>query len=115
MICKNVKKCCEKPCYVHAHCNECRIESDSSNIVCQERKRRYNLKNSSGYNIVKFHMDGGVIIDEPSMPKCDYMLYVKDDRCPMVRFVELKGKDIHHAVEQIYSTLKFFRQDFKKT
>lgn len=52
-------------------------------------------------------VDGGIIRD--NIKKCDYMIYDKIDK--HIYFIELKGKNIDDAFEQIYNTQRLLFVD----
>lgn len=72
-------------------------------IVLKEHqeKREYRLENKSGKDIVVYRIDGG-LIDDNNVLKCDYGLFTEDN---VLYFVELKGADYIHALEQLLSTV----------
>lgn len=76
-------------------------------VVCQEKGRKYVLTNKSRSNILKIHVDGFLINEKC---RCDYAVDVSDG--DKVFLVELKGKNKEHAFEQLYKTLKYFREHF---
>lgn len=79
---------------------------------CEENGMRYILENA-GYELLQLHIDGGVISEpEASMVnKCDFSLGVKDQvkegkKENTLLLIELKGKDVLHAIKQIEETLE---------
>lgn len=102
MICDKLDECCSNENYVCANQEKCIVYKDCrKNAVCQERNKRYNLVNEEGYGITLYHVDGGVISDESDVQKCDFLYVVYDQQNPTAIFVELKGKDVYHAIRQI--------------
>ena len=94
-------------------CCVCRRESNEPKITCQENKRTYSLINDQNNVVINFLIDGGVISDEDEIRKCDRLYYVHDENGNSVIFIELKGKKIVHALDQLYATANLFRDCFK--
>ncbi len=112
MICREVSSCRNKKKRINDRCEFCRYESTDSNITRQEKRKRYNLiNNGCQQTVVVFHVDGGMIVNEKNTRKCDYIYYVCTPRRIAV-FIELKGKDVKHALEQIDSTMQLYNRDF---
>ncbi len=106
MICDKLYECCSNEKYICANKNGCVVFRDCrSNAVCEEKGKRYNLVNDKGYTVILFHVDGGMISGEPDVKKCDFLYVVNDQEKPTAIFVELKGKDIYHAVRQVKETI----------
>lgn len=84
-------------------------------IACSERGKSYTLDQSQEYprhEIIQLHMDGGVISnpEASTVSKCDYVVLIKEGAASTggkrtAILIELKGKEIHHALEQIMATL----------
>jgi hypothetical protein len=69
-------------------------------VVCKDKgngKTRYIYENRSNDFLSKYRIDGGLIADGDS--KCDFLLLNCNKRHSY--FIELKGSDIIHAIEQI--------------
>lgn len=102
MICDKLYECCTNENHVCANRKGCVVYKDfRKNAVCEERSKRYNLVNEEGYMVALHHVDGGMISGESDVHKCDFMYVVYDPGNPTAIFVELKGKDIYHAIRQI--------------
>ena len=89
------------------------------NAKCDEKGKSYMLENIHGaYKIMSIRIDDGVVIVDKNTPaglsKCDYLFLIDVDKAPIAILIELKGKDINHAVEQIDSTLDIL-SDYLKT
>ena len=66
-------------------------------ITSQENGRKHIAYNTDGrYEVRHYKLDGNIIKNERC---CDYLLV--NDSCKHVYYIELKGRDISHAVEQI--------------
>lgn len=76
---------------------------DRKIVVLREPKesREYRLENKSGKELVVYQIDGGVITCN-SVIKCDFGVFTEDNE---LIFVELKGSDYIHALEQIIGTI----------
>ena len=115
MICDNLYECCENKqfiCKNKINCIEYRDSRDQA--VCTEKGKRYNLINDKKFEIALFHMDGGIVCCEENEPKCDYLYIVYDQQCPTAIFVELKGKDIRHAINQLKKSIDRYGLGLKK-
>ena len=75
-------------------------------ISVKENGRRYILKFDKERYCVSFLVDGGIIT---TGVRCDKLIVVRlgdtSDSREAEIFVELKGKDIKHAIEQLEATL----------
>ncbi len=80
---------------------------------CDDKGKSYILDQSDQfprYEILKLCIDKGVITDPEAgtVNKCDYALLIRDaitDKRGTAILVELKGKDIRHALKQLRETL----------
>ncbi len=115
MICRDLKDCCEREQFVCAYKKECIVYKDfRQQATCEERNKRYNLINDRNCKIALFHMDGGIVRNEKDEQKCDYLYIVHDQKCPTAIFVELKGKNIHHAVEQLRASINRYGTELNR-
>ena len=55
--------------------------------------------------IALLHIDGGMIYGETNVSKCDFLYIIYDPDNPTAVFVELKGRDVSHAVQQLKETI----------
>lgn len=74
-----------------------------SKVVVEENKKKYELINDQHEKVGCFHVDGGMIKSKGSV-KCDNLLI--DINSKVAVFVELKGTDLKHALEQVDATMK---------
>ncbi len=108
MRCKQVKQCyeqLEKSGHKAVSCTNSRCLSSydkRKNVIVQENKKKYTLIND-GDDIAVYHVDGGMI-DEQNEIKCDYLILAMKHHKAI--FVELKGTDLKHGLQQIYETLQ---------
>ncbi|MCF0219201.1 MAG: hypothetical protein HUK14_05405 [Muribaculaceae bacterium] len=86
-----------------------------------ENKRTMRFKNNSKKTCFKVRVDGGVISQTAKRPKCDSLLVVGKpviiienevektlydiDSREQEHFVELKGTDVSHGIEQLEATI----------
>lgn len=124
MICNRLKECIEDEIHgnaVHVCTNRkdnCMESADRrSQVKCEEHQRKYVLKNTKGNFVICYKVDGGMIVEDKSVPpelrKCDYLYVVLDrERHVDVIMTELKGIDVGKALEQLYRTLKLFPDTF---
>lgn len=109
MICDNLQECCADEQYACENKENCIVYRDfRPQAVCEEKGKRYNLLNDKHCKIALFHMDGGIVCGEKNVSKCDFLYIVYDQSCPTAIFVELKGKDIRHAVDQLKASIDRF-------
>lgn len=99
-----------------AHCTNqkiCIVYKDKrKNVSCKEKSKIYTLLNDIPCVITLYHVDGGIFYNDASTLKCDYMLYVDDKKDPTVLLIELKGKNLLHALKQIDNTDKKITGNF---
>ncbi len=91
----------------------CETEGTNQKTVISKDKKnsisRHTLSNKSGSTIYQYQLDGGIIKKSPeNLPKCDFIVEVCADAHNRVFFIELKGKDIAHAFEQLSGTVELF-------
>ena len=97
---------------------DCTFCSRGKQISVQEKKRKYILQNPLEQKVCRVRIDG-CVIQSQAQAKCDYLITVckpEDNNAQSdisssgdVYFVELKGKDIIRAVEQLTETIKYFQ------
>lgn len=76
------------------------------NLSVGENGKKYSLTMSQGYMSAVYGVDGGIINDKTTI-RCDKLILIEtaSDKWSEV-FVELKGQDIPHAIEQLESSLQ---------
>lgn len=83
-------------------------------IVERENGKKYSLEVSDNKASVSYQVDGNIIKEGE---KCDKLILVKynEDEWAEI-FIELKGVDVPHAIEQLLTTLKepIFRHSSNK-
>ena len=79
---------------------------------CAENGKSYVLsKGGYSFNVLCMHIDGGVI-DDNTCDKCDYALFLQDgveESKGRAIYIELKGKNTEHAIDQLISTIDKFK------
>lgn len=120
MICNKLSECAQQQFSGNsiARCSnnnsaKCVASSDKrSEVMCSEKQKKYSLENTMRNHIISYKMDGGIIVVDKSVPegtcKCDY-LYVTDGDNPYAILIELKGKNVSHALCQIKESLCLFK------
>ncbi len=88
---------------------ECTRKTKDSIVQVEENGRRFYIKNQARkqfciVKIDKCYQIAGI--------KCDYLIYYPEKEICM--FIELKGKDLKHAVAQLTATIKNLRKNCKK-
>lgn len=107
---------CQSPCQDKMKQEECIEFLDRRpRPSCKEKGKTYSLDQSQEYpkhEVMMLHIDGGAITNPEAgtVDKCDYALWVKDGiqkerKRGTAILIELKGKDIRHAVRQVMETL----------
>jgi len=91
----------------HTNCSEGKL------IVVEENKRKYILQNPSKKKVCKVRIDGGVIPNQ-TQRKCDYLMIVCESKSvneqeSSIYFIELKGRDLISAVEQLTQTIEYLQ------
>nr|WP_300816380.1 hypothetical protein [uncultured Acetatifactor sp.] len=107
---------CQSPCQDKSRQKGCIEFLDCrSKPSCTEKGKTYTLDQSQEYpkhEVMMLHIDGGAITNPEActVDKCDYALWVKDGlqrdrKKDTAILIELKGKDVRHAVRQVMETL----------
>lgn len=82
----------------------CNVLSAHKIVVVSENRREFRIDNSSLFKINKVTVDACYIT---AGLRCDYLFEViEHDAINKVCYVELKGTDIKHAVQQLAATIK---------
>lgn len=81
---------------------ECLVSVDTrKELVMEENGRKFRVINGSGSNLIHYQIDGCVQV---AGKKCDKGLAIEEANT--LYLVELKGKDLRSAAEQILATLE---------
>lgn len=109
MVCNQVSKCYNNQQLSCRRKKNCR-QLSGLQLVCRDKgsPREYRLTNDTGVNIVRYHVDGGIYYDEDNTKKCDFLLIVGSAKSKFV-FVELKGGDVAHGMDQLTATITRLR------
>lgn len=76
-------------------------------FVSSEHTKRHIAHNLNHNSIYQYRVDGDLITHEKQL-RCDFLLENEDTK--RVYFIELKGSDLIHAVEQVENTIRLFSQ-----
>ncbi len=87
-------------------CNEC---SSKSIFSKKEKSKKIIIKNVSRVRINEVKVDKCLIEDEL---KCDWLYEIECDELEKIYYVELKGKDINHALKQIINTIDYCEKNY---
>lgn len=79
---------------------------DRKNISISENRKKYLLHNDLRNNMAVFHVDGAMVQDKNTI-KCDNL--VLDTIGMKAIFVELKGTNLAHALQQINQTIDMMK------
>ena len=71
----------------------------------KKEKREYRGNNPNRLFLTTYRIDGGLVKDDGM--KCDYAIYSETDN---LYFVELKGGDYSHALDQLQHTIQLLLQ-----
>jgi hypothetical protein len=85
--------------------SKCEEINSNSKIVINDSsggKSKLRLKNSKRRKVRIIKVDNCVIEDTA---RCDYVIEIPMDNIKVVLFIELKGKNIEHGIEQLEKTL----------
>ena len=83
--------------------NSCNSTNKNKIISVSENRRVFKIYNKSLFTINKVRVDGCYLTNGR---KCDYLFEIVDENVKEVFYVELKGKHIEDAIEQLEATLK---------
>lgn len=83
----------------------CITETTQSNLKFEENKSKIVFINSSREKVACIQVDGCAI---QSGVRCDNMLIVPSG---IEYYIELKGGDVNHAIEQLETTIKLLSKD----
>lgn len=84
-----------------------------SSFVSSENGCKHEAKNPDKKAIRQFKVDGEVFPKGHDPERCDWLLL--DDTKGNAYYIELKGSDIPHAIEQIESTIREIHCRFLST
>ncbi len=81
----------------------CNSANQNKIVSVSENKRKFTVNNKSLFTINKVTVDDCFIT---SGLKCDFLFEIIDEELKEVFYVELKGSDISHGIQQLESTVK---------
>ena len=82
------------------------IVSQDRRSDCQHRAQNVVKQNNLRFVVRQYKIDGNIITVGN---KCDYL--VLNDDLKTAYLIELKGKDIHHAIKQLEDTLNIIKSN----
>lgn len=91
--------------------HESKCKKNAKTIVCSEKKKRYVAHNNNNHNVYQYQIDGDIISSTDTRNRCDYLLEDETTKCAYL--IELKGRHLLHALEQIESTINDYYSLFK--
>ena len=91
----------------------CNIYNHNPIISVSENKMTFTICNSSRVGVNKVTVDGCYM--SSSSKKCDFLFEIisSEDEVSKVYYVELKGRNIEHAIEQLISTMSFCKTEHR--
>ncbi len=100
------------------HIAEKCIEFNDRRQICVavENSKTYELNNKTGHVVRKVKVDG-CLLEGAGYRCCDYLMNIDEPAKKRVFFIELKGKKLLDACEQISDTISGLKnefQDFRK-
>jgi hypothetical protein len=85
--------------------SKCEEINSDPNIIINDSdggKSKLRLKNSKRIKVRIIEVDNCVIEDTT---RCDYVVEIPIDNIKVVLFIELKGKNVEHGIEQLEKTI----------
>ena len=86
----------------------CITHTSNPLIVLEERRSKITFHNPQRRDVTMIKVDGCAITDGP---RCDHLL---KDEGSTEHFIELKGTDVRHAIEQLEASIKQLSDDIAK-
>jgi len=81
---------------------ECTTTTKEKQVCVKENKRTFSINNPDNRLIDKVRVDGCIYKDN-STKRCDWLFHIRSIKKSV--FVELKGKNVSHAYEQLSETI----------
>ncbi len=83
--------------------DRCKVDTEGSEVVFEEKKRKMIYHNPQNKKCRKIQIDGCVITEGL---RCDKLFVYRDNNENSVEsYVELKGENVSHAIDQILTTI----------
>ena len=86
----------------------CSEKTSNKIIKCSQRGKEFKINNKTGRLVNKVEVDGCLIRDG-NEEKCDYLFEI-DIPISFVYYVELKGKKLEKACEQLANTIRLCKE-----
>jgi len=96
---------------------ECAMPSRDKEIVCQENRCKITFVNKTRRKVIKYGIDGcprlRALLQDPQCKLCDFLLVVESRG--EEHYIELKGKNVKQALNQLESTIRQLRSVSSKS
>ncbi len=89
----------------------CSTLSFNKIITAEEHSKKLIIKNQSGKRVRKITVDGCLIPKTDTNLRCDYMFEIDKPNINVIAkviYLELKGKNVQHAYEQLVASIERF-------
>lgn len=124
MICEYLSSCLDEclsgkqPAKCSNDLKQCIQSSDARpEVKCEQKKKKYILENTQKNHVISYQMDGGIIVVDGMVPekinKCDNLFVVNSNELTAI-LIELKGKNVSHALDQIQGSLELYKELWKR-
>lgn len=87
--------------------NKSQCDKKQPIVVSKENKKEHRALNTDKDSVFQYKIDGNIIPSTSAEKRCDYLL--ENETKKTVYLIELKGKHMNEAVEQIEATAKKFK------
>jgi len=88
---------------------KCTTTTNGPVVVCEERGRKMIFRNRARSNVQKIRVDGCVLCQTKA---CDFLVIGGSSE---EHFIELKGRNVEHALEQLAATIPILRKSSDTT
>ena len=82
------------------------LRKPGQSFTCREQRAAVNVQNDADFDIAFVRIDGGYF---PEGDSCDYSVSAQTEM-PLGLLIELKGRDVEHAMEQLERTIFRLRE-----
>lgn len=91
------------------HC----IEYNDTRAICtaDENGKFFRVNNRTGFKVRKIIVNH-CLKHEHGKKRCDYLMSIDGQNSDRVFFIELKGGNLLHALEQVSDTIDFLKSEF---
>lgn len=93
--------------------DQCTEYYDNRRIcIAEENRKMYRLQNISGFKIQKVKVDN-CFPQKIGEKRCDYLMAIDTEYLKRAIFIELKGGALNDALEQLYETIIYLKEEFR--